>query len=186
MLLLFPVVKMGSKCYIWIWTFHLKIWTHFWFQSRLFTLSENGGDIWIWTLHLKIWTHFWFQSQLFTLSENGGDIWIWTLHLKIWTHFWFQSQLFTLSENGGDIWSQCALPLTSWPNCSLHLKTWPNYNDHFEWALTEDIDQTILILDVLSLTILKGGYIFSVHFIWKLGLFILHMKDLMNNNSMTQ
>ena len=60
-----------------------------------------GGYIWIWKLHLKIWTHFWFWSQLFTLSEKGGgDIWIWKLYVNIGTHFWFWSQLFTSSEKG--------------------------------------------------------------------------------------
>ena len=90
---------------------------------------------------------------------EGGYIWICTIYLNIWTHFWFWSQLCTLSEKEGYIWSQCALHLTSWPNCSLHLKTWPHCNDHFKWGLTENIDQMILILDVLSLTVSQGVHL---------------------------
>ena len=140
-------------------------------QLHVNTSSENMNSFQVW---VSVCTSSEKLTELFTSSETGGG-YIWSqcaLHLTSWPscslHLktWHNSALcHEMSLLGGYIWSQCALHLKSWPSCSLHLKTWPNCNDHFKWALTEDMAQTIL--DLLSLTVSNGGIILSVHFIWK-------------------
>ena len=131
-------------------------------------------DLSIWAVTIEIWNCHslpWDACMLGGISESQDFIWKYQLIVgfDLSVHFiWKVDWVVQFIWNGGYIWiwtihMKISTHSGFWFQYALHLISWQSCSVHLKW----------------------GGISESEHFIWKLGLFMLHTKDLMNNNSMT-
>ena len=163
MLLLFLVVKMGFKCYIWIYTLHLNIGTHFWFQSQLFTLSEKGGisksEHFIWKYEISgfgLSCSPYLQIGGGGISESEHFIWKYELISGFGLSCSPYLKMGGISESEHFIWKY-ELISGFGLSCSPYLKLGgiSDLSVHFIWQV-DLIVHFIWKLDLVAMTILHG------------------------------